>query len=253
MNIVGIIPARYGSTRFPGKPLAMLGKWPVIRHVYTQAGKSLENVCVATDDERILNAVHDFGGIAVMTSSKHRSGTDRCSEAVLLYEKMTGLTVDVVINIQGDEPFINPSQITLLASCFNNPSVEIATLIRKVEQDENLFDENHPKVVVNIYGDAIYFSRSVIPFVRDVQKDKWQLKHTFYKHIGIYGYRKEILQAITMLSPGSLEIAESLEQNRWLENGFRIRTAITHWESISIDTPEDLEKARKYFEKLNFF
>ncbi len=250
--IAGIIPARYGSTRFPGKPLAMLGEWPVIRHVYHQAARALEHVCVATDDERILKTVNEFGGVCVMTSSSHRSGTDRCAEAVAEYEKITGKTVNIVINIQGDEPFISPGQISLLASCFDDPAVEIATMIREVEPDENLFDENHPKVVVNIYGDALYFSRSVIPFVRDAAREEWQTRHTYYKHIGIYGYRKDVLRAITALPPGPLEIAESLEQNRWLENGFRIRTAKTRWESISIDTPEDLEKARKYLEKLNF-
>jgi len=248
--ITGIIPARYGSTRFPGKPLAILGSKPVIQHVFEKCAMVLQNVYVATDDERILNTVKGFGGNAVMTSSLHRSGTDRCAEAVEIIEKTTGLKTDVVINIQGDEPFIKPKHIELLASCFDDPSVEIATLIRRVKPEENIFDENHPKVVVNIFGDAIYFSRSVIPFIRDAEKSEWNFRHNYYKHIGIYAFRKETLLAITSLPPGTLEITESLEQNRWIENGYKIRTAVTDWDNISIDTPADLEMARKYYDKL---
>jgi len=251
LNITGIIPARYGSTRFPGKPLATIGNKPIIRHVYEKSIQALDNVYVATDDERILNAVREFGGKAVMTSTLHRSGTDRCAEAIKIIEETTGTRTDVVINIQGDEPFIKPEHINLLASCFDDPSVEIATLIRRVKQGENIFDENHPKVVVNIYGDAIYFSRSVIPFIRDAGKAEWNLKHNYFKHIGIYAFRKEILFKVTSLEPSSLEIAESLEQNRWIENGLKIRTAVVEWDSISVDTPADLEMARKFYEKMN--
>ncbi|MGQ9620629.1 MAG: 3-deoxy-manno-octulosonate cytidylyltransferase [Bacteroidales bacterium] len=251
LNFTGIIPARYGSTRFPGKPLALLGDKPVIRHVYEQSVKALANVYVATDDERIINAVNEFGGKAVMTSSLHNSGTDRCAEAIKIIENETGEKTDVIVNIQGDEPFVKPEHLKLLASCFDDPAVEIATLVRTVKPGENIFDENHPKVVVNIYGDAIYFSRSVIPFIRDAAKQEWYLKPGFLKHIGIYAYKKETLFSITSLKPSSLEIAESLEQNRWIENGFKIRTAVTDWESISIDTPDDLEKAIKFYKKLN--
>lgn len=250
LNITGIIPARYGSTRFPGKPLAIIGGKPMIIHVWEQSAKALKDVYVATDDERIMKTVERSGGKAVMTSSSHRSGTDRCAEAVRIIEKISGRKTDVAVNIQGDEPFITPELINLLASCFNDREVEIATLICRVKRGENLADPNHPKVVVALNGDALYFSRSVIPFIRDADKPDWLSRHTFYKHIGIYAYRKETLFAITALSPGMLEIAESLEQNRWLENGYRIRTAVTSWESISIDTPADLEAAKKYYEKL---
>jgi 3-deoxy-manno-octulosonate cytidylyltransferase (CMP-KDO synthetase) len=242
-RVVGIIPARYASSRFPGKPLALLGDQPIVQRVYEQALKSLEFVFVATDDVRIKKAVLDFGGNVIMTSPEHRSGTDRCCEAVSKIESEKGVKIDVVINIQGDEPFIKPEQIDLLVSCFKNVSVEIATLIRKVLPGENLSNINHTKVVVAINGDAMYFSRAIIPFVRDAENDVWSFKHCFYKHLGIYGYRTDTLRKLTSLNRSSLEIAESLEQNRWLENGYRIRTALTDWESIGIDTPEDLKKA----------
>jgi 3-deoxy-manno-octulosonate cytidylyltransferase (CMP-KDO synthetase) len=245
-HITGIIPARYASTRFPGKPLAHIDGKPMIRLVYEQASRALGSVYVATDDHRIYDTVRGFGGNAVMTSSDHRSGTDRCAEAAVLIEKETGNTPEAIINIQGDEPFIRPDQISLLASCFDDKNVEIATLIRKVEKDEDLFNVNQPKVVVGLSGDAIYFSRSVIPYLRGEKPEEWASRHTYYKHLGIYGYRKDTLLKLTMLSPGPLEIAESLEQNRWLENGFRIRTAVTKWESIGIDTPEDLENAKAF-------
>jgi 3-deoxy-manno-octulosonate cytidylyltransferase (CMP-KDO synthetase) len=244
-HFTGIIPARYASSRFPGKPLAKIGGKPMIQRVYEQASISLSSVFVATDDVRIAEAVRGFGGKAIMTSESHRSGTDRCAEAVRLIEEETGEKLDIIINIQGDEPFIKPEQIELLTTCFNDGSVEIATLIRKVDASEDLFNINQPKVVVNIAGDAIYFSRSTIPFFRGLEKDKWALRHIYYKHLGIYGYKKETLKVITALSPGSLEVAESLEQNRWIENGYKIRTAVTEWESIGIDTPEDLLKAEK--------
>jgi 3-deoxy-manno-octulosonate cytidylyltransferase (CMP-KDO synthetase) len=253
-HITGIIPARYASTRFPGKPLALIGSKPMIRMVYEQVSSVLSSVFVATDDERIYDAVKGFGGKAVMTSPDHRSGTDRCAEAAEIIERETGIASETIINIQGDEPFIRPEQISLLAACFDDRNVEIATLIRKVEKDEDLFNINQPKVVVDLSGNAIYFSRSVIPYLRGEQPEAWTSKHTYFKHLGIYGYRKDILLKLTKLSPGPLEIAESLEQNRWLENGFRIRTAVTNWESIGIDTPGDLENARmfiarKYYKK----
>jgi 3-deoxy-manno-octulosonate cytidylyltransferase (CMP-KDO synthetase) len=243
-HITGIIPARYASKRFPGKPLALIGNKPMIRLVYEQASSVLSSVFVATDDERIYDTVKGFGGNVVMTSPDHLSGTDRCAEAAAIIERDTGIAQETIINIQGDEPFIRPEQISLLASCFNDTNVEIATLIRRVERDEDLFNINQPKVVVDLSGNAIYFSRSVIPYLRGEQPENWASKHTYFKHLGIYGYKKDILLKLTKLSPGPLEIAESLEQNRWLENGFRIKTAVTNWESIGIDTPEDIEKAR---------
>jgi 3-deoxy-manno-octulosonate cytidylyltransferase (CMP-KDO synthetase) len=240
----GIIPARYASTRFPGKPLAMIGERTMIQRVYDQACKALDLVYVATDDKRIYDVVISFGGKAVMTSPDHFSGTDRCSEAASIIIAETGRTIDIVVNIQGDEPFIRPDQIKLLMDCFSSEGVELATLIRKVEAPEDIFNPNQPKVIVNSAGDAIYFSRSVIPYVRDAKGEDWVKEHQFYKHLGLYAYLTPVLYEITRLPRSPLEIAESLEQNRWIENGFRIRTAVTKWESIGIDTPEDLEKAK---------
>ena len=248
-HFTGIIPARYASSRFPGKPLAMIGNKTMIERVYEQASKAIDLVYVATDDERIFKTVRGFGGKAVMTSPDHFSGTDRCAEAITIITAETGIKTDVVVNIQGDEPFIRPEQIRLIKNCFNSEEVELATLIRKTGTDEDIFNPNQPKVIVDARGDAIYFSRSVIPFVRDADKNEWTVKHTFYKHIGLYAYRTEALGSITRLPRSPLEIAESLEQNRWIENGYRIRTALTEWESIGIDTPEDLEKAKLLLEQ----
>ncbi|HEX7493710.1 MAG TPA: 3-deoxy-manno-octulosonate cytidylyltransferase [Bacteroidales bacterium] len=249
-QFAGIIPARYASSRFPGKPLVMIGNKPMIQRVYELARETLEIVYVATDDKRVFDAVVNFGGKAIMTSPDHFSGTDRCAEAVSKINLETPAKIDIVINIQGDEPFIKSEQIALLMKCFSDETVEIATLIRKVEPGEDIFNTNQPKVILNLKGDAIYFSRAAIPFIRDAEMNEWSGKHDFYKHIGLYAYRTEILKKVTLLPRSSLEISESLEQNRWLENGFRIRTAVTQWESIGIDTPDDLEKAKlllKYF------
>ncbi len=245
VTFTGIIPARYASSRFPGKPLAMIGNKSMIERVFTQASMVLTEVYVATDDERIYNAVTAFGGKVVMTSPQHRSGTDRCAEASSLIFNDRMNDDAIVFNIQGDEPFIMPEQLTALKECFSDPSVEIATLVREVGPEEDLFNPNHPKVVLSKMMDAMFFSRSVIPYVRDSEKNEWIKKHRFYKHIGLYGYRASTLSKITLLPQSSLEIAESLEQNRWLENGYKIRAAITPWESIGIDTPEDLEKAKR--------
>jgi len=247
-HFAGIIPARYASTRFPGKPLASIGGKPMIQRVYEQASLSLDDVFVATDDQRIFDAVVNFGGRAVMTSSGHQSGTDRCAETVGKIALAGATKPDIVVNIQGDEPFIRPGQIDLLVSCFNDDSVAIATLVRKVLPGENISNPNQPKVVIDLSGNAIYFSRSVIPFIRDADPEEWARLHTYYKHIGLYAYRTETLASITSLSRSSLESAESLEQNRWIENGYRIRTAVTEWESVCIDTPEDLENAIKFYE-----
>ncbi len=243
MKFLGIIPARFASTRFPGKPLADMQGKPMIQRVYEQVTKVLPVAYVATDDTRIEAAVKAFGGNVVMTSDQHKSGTDRCYEA---FTKI-GKDFDVIINIQGDEPFIHPEQIETLKNCFTNEDVEIATLVKPFAPEDDfetkLFNPNTPKVVLNKKGEALYFSRSVIPYLRGKQYTEWLANHTYYKHIGMYAYRADILKAITALEQSPLEIAESLEQLRWIENGYTIQTGITHQETIGIDTPEDLEKA----------
>lgn len=243
MKILGLIPARFASTRFPGKPLVDISGKTMIRRVYEQAKKAdlLSEVAVATDDERIAEEIVKHGGNVVMTSGHHQSGTDRCAEAV---KKMTG-EWNAVINIQGDEPFILPEQINLLASLFQNPEVEIGTLVKKLSDVSDLDNPNTMKVVLDVHGNGMYFSRSPIPFIRGTEKKDWLQKNLFYKHIGIYGYRADVLAKLTLLPQGKLEIAESLEQLRWLENGYKIRTAFTTLETISIDSPEDLEKLKK--------
>lgn len=250
MKFVAIIPARYASTRFPGKPLADMDGKPMIQRVYEQVKKAIDDVWVATDDERILAAVKAFGGNAVMTSDKHRSGTDRCFEA---FGEIGG-KFDVVLNIQGDEPFIQPEQINTLKACFDSPAVQLATLVkpfRKEDGFEALFNPSSPKVVLNNNSEAIYFSRSVIPYIRDAEHTQWLDKQVFYKHIGIYGYRADVLAEITRLPQSSLEKAESLEQLRWLENGYKIRVGVTHLETIGIDTPHDMEKALTFMKRQN--
>ncbi len=247
-QFAGIIPARYASSRFPGKPLALIGNKPMIQRVYEQASKILALIYVATDDKRIYDSVHSFGGKAIMTSGQHQSGTDRCAEAVIKINEETGVNVDIVVNIQGDEPFIKPEQISALINCFEDDSVELATLIRKVEPDDDIFNPNQPKVILNTKGDAIYFSRAAIPYIRDFDKTEWTENHVYYKHIGLYAYRTDTLKKITILPRSPLEISESLEQNRWIENGYSIRTAITKWENMGIDTPDDLVKANLLLE-----
>lgn len=248
MKFLAVIPARYASTRFPGKPLALIGNEPMIQHVYEQAKKAVEDVVVATDDKRIYDAVEAFGGKVLLTSDKHRSGTDRCFEAL---QKMSG-EYDVVINIQGDEPFIQPEQIETLKACFTDPKTEIATLIKPFDKDalwDDLSSPNTPKVVVNKRMEAMFFSRSVIPYLRGTDRTKWLKTHTYYKHIGLYAYKTNILAEITDLEPSALEKAENLEQLRWLENGYSIKVGITHQQTIGVDTPEDLEKANYIFNK----
>ncbi|MEJ8800697.1 3-deoxy-manno-octulosonate cytidylyltransferase [Pontibacter sp. H249] len=243
MEVLGIIPARYASTRFPGKPLTDINGKSMIQRVYEQAkSANLAEVLVATDDQRIFEHVQSFGGKAVMTAEHHQSGTDRCFEAYQRYNQ----PFEYVINIQGDEPFIKPEQINLVANCFRNPQTQLATLIKEIESPEELFNINSPKVVISNTGDALYFSRQPIPYCRNVPNDIWHRQHTYYKHIGIYGYRADILEQITQLPPSALELAESLEQLRWLENGYKIATAITEFETIGIDTPEDLEKVKGF-------
>lgn len=250
MKIAGIIPARYASTRFPGKPLAMLGGKQVIRRVYEQVASVLDNVYVATDDSRIFDAVESFGGKAIMTSPNHKSGTDRVEEAVC----KVGSGFDVVVNIQGDEPFIQKSQIEEICRCFDDSRTMIATLGKPFTSADGvkaLENPNSPKIVVDNDGFAMYFSRSIIPFVRNVDKNEWLGKFNFLKHIGMYAYRRDTLSEITKLPQSSLEMAESLEQLRWLQNGYKIKVGITDVETVGIDTPADLERAERYLESLS--
>lgn len=242
MNFTAIIPARYASTRFPGKPLALLGNKPVIQHVYEQATSVLSEVWVATDDDRIREAVKKFGGRVVMTRADHKSGTDRIEEAA----EKTGTQADVVINIQGDEPFVQPSQIKTLIQLFDNADTQIGTLGKHFENLEAVNNPNSPKIVTDKQGFALYFSRSVIPYIRGAQDNEWLSHFPFLKHLGLYAYRREVLHEITQLPQSSLEIAESLEQLRWLESGYRIRVGLTDVETVGIDTPEDLQRAEEF-------
>ena len=249
MKFIAIIPARYASTRFPAKPLAMLGGKPVIQRVYEQVAGVLDDAVVATDDERIYQAVEAFGGKVVMTSTEHRSGTDRCWEA---YCKQGG-EYDVVVNVQGDEPFIQASQLEALKRCFHNPATDIATLVKPFTEADGLAaleNPNSPKVVLDNNSCALYFSRSVIPYLRGVEREQWLSKHTFYKHIGLYAFRTPVLKAVTALPQSSLEQAESLEQLRWLENGYKIGVGVSDVETIGIDTPEDLTKAEVFLQMI---
>lgn len=242
MKFIGIIPARYASTRFPGKPLALLGGKPVIQHVYEKVAAVLEAAYVATDDERIYDVVKSFGGQVVMTRTDHKSGTDRIEEAI---EKIGG-EWDVVVNVQGDEPFVAKSQLDTICHCFDDPTTQIATLGKPFESMEAVQNPNSPKIVVDNMGFAMYFSRSVIPYVRGKEKSSWLTHYPFLKHLGIYAYRKDVLRQITQLPQSSLEIAESLEQLRWLQNGFKIKVGTTDVETVGIDTPQDLERAEEF-------
>jgi 3-deoxy-manno-octulosonate cytidylyltransferase (CMP-KDO synthetase) len=242
MKFIGIIPARYASTRFPGKPLAMLGGRTVIQRVYEQAAAVLEEAYVATDDERIFKAVEEFGGRVVMTRQDHKSGTDRIEEAA---EKI-GTQADVIINIQGDEPFIQKSQIETLKSLFENSETQIGTLGKKFESIEAATNPNSPKIVTDKNGFALYFSRSVIPYIRGKEQTEWLQHFPFLKHLGLYAYRRDVLRQITQLPQSPLEMAESLEQLRWLENGYRIRVGLTDMETVGIDTPDDLRRAEEF-------
>lgn len=250
MRFIAIIPARYASTRFPGKPLAELGGKPVIQRVYEQAVSVLGEAYVATDDERIFNKVEEFGGRAVMTRTDHKSGTDRIEEAVekiSRYENSGARYEDsVIINVQGDEPFIQRSQIETLCQLFDDPQTQIGTLGKRFDSIEAMENPNSPKIVTDVNGFALYFSRSVIPFIRGKEKSEWMQQYPFLKHLGIYAYRREVLAEITKLPQSPLEIAESLEQLRWLQNGYRIRVGETTVETVGIDTPEDLQRAEAF-------
>ena len=245
LRMVCIIPARFNSTRFPGKPLVDIGGKTMIQRVYEQVSKVMPDVYVATDDKRIYQAVIDFGGKAIMTSENHKSGTDRCYEA---FSKLAEW-FDVVVNVQGDEPFIQPEQILEILKCFDDQDTQIATLAKKVTENDGiayLINPNNPKLIVNSRNEAMYFSRSVIPFIRGVETENWLSHHSYLKHVGIYAYRAEILHELTLLEQSPLEIAESLEQLRWLENGYRIKVGYTEVETYGIDTPEDLENVKQF-------
>lgn len=250
MNYIAVIPARYASTRFPGKPLAMLGGKTVIQRVYEQVSKELDAVVVATDDERIYSHVFSWGGNVVMTRTDHKSGTDRIEEAVTKIEKgeLPDVTVNentVIVNVQGDEPFIQPEQIRMLCACFDNPTTDIATLGIKFKDWEGIKNSNSPKIIMDNNGFAMYFSRSVIPFIRGKEETEWAEAFPFLKHIGMYAYRRAVLHDVTSMPQSSLEIAESLEQLRWLQNGYKIKVGETTQETIGIDTPADLEEANR--------
>lgn len=244
MKIIGIIPARYGSTRFPGKPLADIKGKTMIQRVCEQAllSQALEKVIVATDDERIFRHVIALGHQAVMTSTEHQTGTERCLEAMLTWNKSQESPADAVVNIQGDEPFIRPEQISMVASLLNQPDAGIVTLARLINTTEDIFNPNLVKVVFGKNMDALYFSRAPIPYLQGVEDVLWHKSSLHYKHIGIYGYLSDALKNICRLPAGILEVSESLEQLRWLQHGHRIRVGITEFDSISVDTPEDLLK-----------
>jgi len=244
-NVLGIIPARYASTRFPGKPLAIIRSKTMIKRVYEQVAEVLDQLWVATDDERIAEEVKRFGGRVCMTSPSHSSGTDRCAEALELIEKQTGERFEIVVNIQGDEPFIQPGQVKEILDCFLSDGTQIATLARIADNIEEISDRNLPKVVVNPQHLAMYFSRSPIPYVCNQSRHNWPKKHLFLLHVGMYAFEVDVLREISKLSPSPLEQAESLEQLRWLENGFSIRVGLTRFRNRSVDTPEDLERLLK--------
>lgn len=245
MSFIAIIPARYSSKRFPGKPLIKINGNTMIHLVYKQAVKVFDTVYVATDDQRIFDEVSAFGGKVVMTKKRHKSGTERCAEAILKIEAEEDRTFDVIINIQGDEPFVKTEQLTELKKCFKLKRTQIATLAKPINNKEDIFNPNKPKVLLNNKNEAIYFSRSPVPYLRGVKYEKWVSKHLFYKHIGLYGFRKEVLIEIAGLNSTPLETAESLEQLRWIENNYKIKVAFTEHESFSIDTPKDLEKIKQ--------
>ena len=246
MKFTAIIPARYASTRFPGKPLAVLGGKTVIQRVYEQVSSVLNEVYVATDDERIFACVNSFGGKAVMTRADHQSGTDRIQEAV----EKTSTQTDVIINVQGDEPFIQPSQIQTLMQLFDDPSTQIGTLGKPFESIEAVENPNSPKIVTDNRSFALYFSRSIIPFIRGKERNDWFGEYPFLKHLGVYAYRREVLAEVTKLPQSSLEKTESLEQLRWLQNGYRIRVGLTDVETVGIDTPEDLQRAEAFLNQI---
>ncbi len=249
LKYICFIPARFESSRFPGKPLAMIGDKMMIQRVWERVSKVLPNTYVATDDERISSVVESFGGKVVLTSRNHKSGTDRCREAL---DKVGG-DVDVVINVQGDEPFIMEGQIHAIMNCFDDDNTQIATLARPFDSSRpmsELIDPSTPKLVVDNDNFALYFSRSIIPYLRGQNENEWAKKHDFFTHVGMYAYRSSVLREISNLPQSSLELAESLEQLRWLQNGYKIKVGFTNCPTIGIDTPQDLQSAIKMLDKL---
>lgn len=253
MRVTAIIPARYASTRFPGKPLAMLGGKPVIQWVWehVSAVKGIAKTVVATDDERIARAVEAFGGEAMLTSASHRSGTDRCGEVLRRLQEQ-GECYDIAINVQGDEPFVRASQLERLIECFDDATTDIATLRTAITSKEELFSPNNVKVVCDLKGRALYFSRQPLPYRRGIAEEEWLAGHQYYKHVGIYAFRSEVLQQVCQWEQTPLEQCESLEQLRWLENGLSIKVGTTQVANIGIDTPEDLDAAAKQLQSLEF-
>ena len=245
MDILGIIPARFKSSRFPGKPLVRIDGKTMIQRVWEQSAKVLNHLVVATDDERIEKEVESFGGIALMTDSKHNTGTDRCAEALLSYQNNQSVSFDIVLNIQGDEPFINPEQIRQLIAVIKEETIQIGTLVKVIRDQEELINPNQPKVVLDKHQSALYFSRSPVPYIQNENQENWLKKHSFYKHVGMYGYRPGVLLEISKLKKTILEQAESLEQLRWLESGYKIHTAVTDIDSFSVDNLHDLEKIKE--------
>lgn len=247
MQAIGIIPARYNSTRFPGKPLHLIQGVSMIERVYRRAKQAnlVSYLVVATDDERIFEHVRQFGGEAIMSSPNHQSGTDRCREVLDIAEKQFERSFDIAVNIQGDEPLIDAQNINVLVDTFSNPNIEISTLKRQIFDKKELFSPNVVKVITDIYNKAIYFSRNPLPFVANMSEDEWLMQHDFYKHIGIYAYRTEILRKITNLATSNLENCEKLEQLRWIENGFSIYAFVTNSDVYSVDVPEDVEKIER--------
>lgn len=253
-KVLGIIPARYASSRFPGKPLVDIFGKPMIQHVYERAERAIQNVVVATDDRQIFEAVRKFKGEVVMTSSDHKTGTDRCVEALNITEEKKDVKYDIVMNIQGDEPQLRIKQLLELINCFDDPKTQIATLIKRFQQTEQLFNPNNVKVIFNLSDEAIYFSRTVIPYINKVKNTSEWLSHfNFFKHIGIYAFKPDILRKLSRLPSSSIELAETLEQNRWIENGFQIKLRKTELENIGIDTPGDLQELMNDKNWLNEF
>lgn len=246
MKFLGIIPARYGSTRLEGKPLVDIVGKPMIQHVYERTSKELEEVYVATDDKRVYEVVLSFGGRVVMTSDQHPTGTHRCLEALKIISKTNQRKYDIVVNVQGDEPLLDPEQITTLRNCFSDEYIMMATLVAPVKDPGDLNNESEVFVVFDKHHNALYFSRSVIPYVKGIPREEWHQQYTFYKHVGLYGYTAEALEIYANLPPSVLETTEGLEQNRWIENGYAIKVGITHRVSMCVDTAEDLEKVRSF-------
>lgn len=245
MRTLGLIPARYASTRLPGKPLSDINGKPMVQWVYEAASQALDLVYVATDDERIAEAVRTFGGKVVITAAEHENGTSRCLEAMEKLQRSEGHSFDVVVNIQGDEPMLESSLLQSLTNCFEDPTVEMATIVSPVRDARDLLNESEAFVVLDIYQNALYFSRSVIPFVKEVKRSNWLDSVPFYRHLGLYAYSVQALKDFQAMGPSFLEQAERLEQNRWLQNGRKIRCAIAESESVPVDTPMDLDRVRQ--------